>query len=50
MWKPEKEDAVEAHPDTTLEVESFDLVSQIDAAWGLGCGALHPDHVKMRLR
>ena len=46
--KPKKEDVVEAHPDTTLEVESFDSVGQMDTAQGLGCGALHPDHIKMR--
>jgi hypothetical protein len=45
--KPEKEDAVEAHSNTALEVESFDLVSQMDAALGLGCRALCPNHIKI---
>jgi hypothetical protein len=46
--KAEMEDVVGAHRDSTLEVESFDSVGQMDAAQGLGCRALHPDRIKMR--
>jgi hypothetical protein len=44
----EREDAVEARPDSALAVESFDSVSQRDAARGLGCGGVHPNRAKMR--
>jgi hypothetical protein len=46
--KAEMEDVVGAHRNSALEVESFNLVSQMDAAQGLGCRALRPDHIKMR--
>jgi hypothetical protein len=46
--KPEKEDAVKAHSNTALKVESFNLVSQMDAALGLGCRACCPNHIKIR--
>jgi hypothetical protein len=39
---------VEAYPDSALAIESFNSVGQRDAARGLGCGGLHPNHVKMR--
>jgi hypothetical protein len=44
----EKVDAVEACPDSALEVESFDLVGQRDAVRGLGCGGSHPNCIKIR--
>ncbi len=40
---------MEVCPDNALEVESFDLVSQRDAAQGLGYGGLHPNRIKMRI-
>jgi hypothetical protein len=47
--KAGKEDAAEAHPDSALEVGSFDSVTQRVAAQGSGRGGLHPNHIKMRL-
>ena len=38
----------EFRPDNASEVESFDLVVQRGTAQGLGCGGLHPNHIKMR--
>ena len=39
--------AVEVRPDSTLEDEFFDWVSQMGAVRGLGCKELHPNHVNM---
>ena len=44
----EKVDAVEAHSDSALKVESFDLVGQRDTVWGLECGGSYPNCIKIR--